>query len=214
MASLSLLSLLFLASFQLWTWTDSAGESRSAADLKALLQLHALWLESGGEEGAQANLRRCKLPGADLARAQLSRAVLGIADLSQANLEGADLAGANLWTARLPSARLSGADLTGAMLVDTVLKGSDLREAKLVAANLRRTTLSDADLRGADLRFANLAFSVGITASQVQQAKNWNQAYFDEDMLSELGLPEGHNEELQKRHQQEDPETYRRIFGR
>lgn len=212
MSRLALLLILALA--PQWTWTDKDGRARNAEDLKAVLHQHALWLESGGRQGSRANLRLAELHGADLSQARLGRAVLGVADLSRADLRGADLSRANLWMTRLPSAKLAGADLSGAMMVDAVLSEADLSGVRLTAANLRRTTLSGASLKDADLRFANLAFAAGIRPEQLQQAKGWREAYYDEDMLRELGLPEEHNRELEQRHREEDPESHRRLFGR
>ncbi len=199
---------------QQWTWIDTSGTIRSSDDLATVLKQHSLWLESDAGAGTRANLRRAKLPGANLSRTVLRRAVLGLADLSKSHLEETDLSEANLWMAQMASAHLSGTDLSGALLVDTDLRSADLRRSNLSAANLRRANLAGAVLAGADIRFANLAFSVGIAVEQLQKASNWKQAYYDEDMLRELGLPTGHNAQLQKRHRAANPESYRRLFGR
>jgi hypothetical protein len=60
-------------------------------DIKAILEQHKLWVESGGIKGVRANLT-----GANLA----------CADLACANLAGANLTGANLACAKLPDGDL------------------------------------------------------------------------------------------------------------
>jgi hypothetical protein len=69
------------------------------SELKTILEDHKLWLESGGEQGKQANLRRANLRGANL---------------QYANLRGANLQYANLWRASLGGANLQYANLEGA----------------------------------------------------------------------------------------------------
>jgi hypothetical protein len=90
-------------------------------DIKAILEQHKLWVESGGARGVRANLY-----GADLASADLTGANLTCADLSGADLTCADLSDANLYGADLASA-----DLTGANLYSAYLTGANLRDAKL-----------------------------------------------------------------------------------
>ncbi len=92
----------------------------------------------------------------------------GKADLSKANLQEADLFGANL---------------QGAVLSD-----ANLQEASLFLANLQNTNLI----------FANLQQARGLSESQVRQAKNWRQAFYNDDFLKELGLPPDHNKKLKK----------------
>jgi uncharacterized protein YjbI with pentapeptide repeats len=118
--------------------TTEARESRNrvigADDLASALRAHARWIESGGTEGARADLSR-----ADLTRANLDRAMLQSAVLRGTRLKGASLRRANLLDSDLTGANLHGADLTGA----------DLRRCQLREATLRESTLVDADLSGA-----------------------------------------------------------------
>jgi len=76
-------------------------------DLKAVLDAHLLWIQSGGKEGPRANLS-----GANLSDAGLSDADLRGANLSGANLSGANLSGADLSDADLSDAGLYGAEIT------------------------------------------------------------------------------------------------------
>lgn len=105
-------------------------------ELERVLERHAKWLETNGQEGEQADLR-CT----GLAKLDLKKTLLQQAKLEGVDLEGADLQGANL----------AGADLRG-----TILERANLREANLWKANLRGAYLKVAKLRGAELRYADL----------------------------------------------------------
>jgi quercetin dioxygenase-like cupin family protein len=143
---------------------DAAGAGFSPDQVQDILDRHRIWLESGGREGARADLTGAKLRGAALWRADLRRAELARADLGGANLDhaqlagaclrGADLAGASLWEADLSDADLGGADLRGAKLDHARLRGTDAR-----GANLDGTSVWGAHLEG-----ANLAGATGVTA--------------------------------------------------
>jgi uncharacterized protein YjbI with pentapeptide repeats len=56
-------------------------------ELNKILRQHQVWLESDGERGERANLRRADLQGADLRGADLHGAALMIADLRGADLD-------------------------------------------------------------------------------------------------------------------------------
>ncbi len=93
----------------------------SLLDYAEVLDQHRMWVESGGERGARAEL--C---GVNLARA----------DLTGVNLQGALLNKANLRSADLSLANLRGASLVQADLRDTNLLGTDLRGTNLMGATL------------------------------------------------------------------------------
>ena len=95
----------------------------------AILQRHAKWLQSDGEEGEKADLSGT--------------------NLSDTNLSGTNLSGTNL----------SGTDLRYADLSFANLRWTDLRYADLRYANLSNANLSSANLSGTDLSNANLDFS-------------------------------------------------------
>ncbi len=79
-----------------WTGKLADGRVITQADLDQILQAHALWLESGGKEGQQANLSGANLDLANLSGAWLFLADLSGAALREANLSGAELYGTNL----------------------------------------------------------------------------------------------------------------------
>lgn len=85
------------------------GAAMTLAQLKEILESHALWRR--GKGGERANLTGVDLSGADLRDAYLS---------------GVDLSGAYLRDAYLIGADLGGADLRDAYLVGTYLIGANL----------------------------------------------------------------------------------------
>ena len=82
----------------------------------AILQRHAKWLQSDGEEGERANLSYANLRFANLSYADLSYADLSNTDLSYADLGNANLSNSDLSNARLRNANLRYADLSNARL--------------------------------------------------------------------------------------------------
>ncbi|WP_282610546.1 pentapeptide repeat-containing protein [Pelagibius sp. Alg239-R121] len=91
-------------------------------ELAQVLASHALWLDSDGDQGEQADLRNAWLPEAELIDADLRRALLENANLTNADLTGADLRDADLRGATLSPVKglqvqqLAGADLTDALV--------------------------------------------------------------------------------------------------
>lgn len=144
--------------------------------LSRAIQRHEMWLGSGWELGARADLHgldlhRAGLSGAilesaDLHGADLHRALLGNADLEGADLHRADLHGADLHGAELGWADLQAADLHGADLSGGKLRDADLRDADCHGVDLTEADLNGADLRGADLRRAR-----GLTQAQIATAR-------------------------------------------
>lgn len=133
-----------------WTWKDSAGQTRTRAELDGILNCHQQWLVKYRVEDVAQPLstEASNDPDrADLSGAVLTKADLQGADLSFADLDGADLTGADLTQARLNGTNLAGADLTSAKLIQADLSG----------AELENTDLSTADLTLAKFWFADFA---------------------------------------------------------
>lgn len=106
-------------------------------ELAEILDLHKIWVESGGESGAKAdlcsvNLANADLTGVNLQGAHLHKTNLRGADLSMANLRGASLVQADLRDTNLLGAELRGANLMGAMLYGA----EGLWVGRLAGANL------------------------------------------------------------------------------
>jgi uncharacterized protein YjbI with pentapeptide repeats len=96
----------------------------SLLELAEILDQHKIWVESGGDAGAKAdlsgvNLSKADLTGVNLQGALLHRTNLVGADLSMANLRGASLVRADLRSANLLGTELRGANLMGATLYGT-----------------------------------------------------------------------------------------------
>ncbi len=79
------------------------------------------------------------------------------------------------------------------------MQGADLRDANLQGADLRGANLQGADLGGAQLQGADLREVKAVTASQIKEAENWRLAFYSDDFLKKLGLPDNHNETLEKK---------------
>jgi hypothetical protein len=113
-------------------------------ELTKILADHRLWRESGGREGARADLTdaylaRADLTDADLAHANLTDAYFTDADLAHANLTDADLTRADLADANLADADLTRADLTDAYLAGAYLAHANLTDAIGIDPNTPRT---------------------------------------------------------------------------
>jgi uncharacterized protein YjbI with pentapeptide repeats len=116
-------------------------------------------------------------PGTSLQGAMLQYASLWNVDLQKANLQKANLRFAII------GGNWQRADLQGADLEGVKNTGLDLRWANLQGANLNGSRIKGVDILGADLRGAK-----NITVKQIKEAKNWEQAIYDNDFRQELGL--------------------------
>ena len=100
-------------------------------DINLVLEQHALWLDTNGEEGSRANLKGRDLEGINLART----------NLAQANMKGSNLRDANL-----EEVNFEGADLEEVNFVRANLKGANFFKANLSKANFFKANLSKANL--------------------------------------------------------------------
>lgn len=151
-----------------------------------------------GAELRGVDLRFASARGAFFARADLSGADLGDADLSSADLSGADLSDADLSSAELYRADLNGADLSRARLSGANLDRADLSWAVLEDADLGSADMYECDLTGTDFRGA-----FGLDPKQLENARNWDKAFYDDKMLKALGLPADHNDKLAEQRRKE-----------
>src|ERR1700723_1505779 len=120
--------------------------------LEETLANHKEWLDSHGEAGKKADLRKARLEGSELIgvnlrHADLQDAILKSADLLLADLRDACLVRANLQETCLVGANLEGANLEGASLDSAMgllprqLAGANLHEASLPAQILEFNSL-------------------------------------------------------------------------
>lgn len=90
-----------------------------------------------------------------------------------------------------------GSNLSGRDLREANLQGANLRDAKLNGANLQGADFEGAELQGADLDGANL-FKVKVrdltkTKEQVLRARNWEKAYYGDELRKILEDEKGIN---------------------
>jgi len=97
----------------------------SLLELAEVLDQHKIWVESGGDTGAKAELSGANLQGADLTGVNLQGACLERANLRGADLSMANLRGVSLMHADLGGANLLGTELRGANLMGAVLYGAE-----------------------------------------------------------------------------------------
>jgi uncharacterized protein YjbI with pentapeptide repeats len=142
-----------------------AGIAATSLPYKSMIQEHARWCETGGQQGTpsvfdNADLRALEtIRGYNLTALSAKGAVFYNLDMEGVQLQGAHLEGADLRNCNLRRADLRGAKLAGAKL-----SGSDLREAqmgplllgadRILACDLRNAELKGADLTAADVRNA------------------------------------------------------------
>jgi uncharacterized protein YjbI with pentapeptide repeats len=159
----------------LWLYAWSRGERAPRPE--------GISLDFSGMVNSCPRLQAIDLRGANFQRANLAGAHFVGADLSHANFSRAKLYCADMRQVNLSGARLSSCDLGSCVLCDANLAGANLAKALLTRADLTRVDLGGANLKECDLRAAK-----GLTVAQIQTAKNWQQAIYDETMARELGL--------------------------
>ncbi len=143
----------------------------NTTEFTTILREHNLWINSGGEEGTQAdlrganlkdisivnwNLKKALLRSANFENAQFEKINLEEADLVGANFRGANLQGVNFRRANCEDSTFEKANLQNANFQEAYLGYGNLREANLIEANLQRAYLRSANLEGANLGSANL----------------------------------------------------------
>jgi hypothetical protein len=164
-------------------------------DIKKILEEHKLWFETGGKEGARANLRGADLHGTDLGGVNLSDTDLRDANLRNSNLRNAYFGGANLGGANLSWADFRDADFRDANLSDAYFRYSDFRGAYFGGANLHGANLRGADFHGADFHGAK-----GIIQWQAPQGKKriCYSVKYDDCVMNRLGCFWGTTDEAVK----------------
>lgn len=192
------------------------GADLGDADLRYAV-LETAHLEQADLSGAllqNADMRYTYLQGAFLQDAHLDHATMYRAHLEDAELTFTELGGAQLGGADLRRTSLFRAILQGADLTVANLEGADFEGANLQSAILRGANLTKAGLKGANLKYADCRLNAdrrsfpvqatrGLTREMILAAENWQLAFYDPDMLKQLGLPTDHNEKLQKQMEEE-----------
>jgi uncharacterized protein YjbI with pentapeptide repeats len=133
-------------------------------ELAAILDQHKIWVETGGELGAKADLTCVDLSHAELTGANLQGAILNKSKLRGADLSMANLRGASLVQADLRDANLLGTELRGANLMGATLYGAE----GLWVGRLGGTNLFDAMLPE-----SISAFDGASAVSQATRSARW-----------------------------------------
>lgn len=131
-----------------------------------------------------SNLKGLDLSGAQANNAYWAKKDFTDTDFFQADLSQASFRQAILHRTQLRSANLQETVLIEANCVETNFKLANLSRADLSNTNMAKAIFVDANLQGADLRGAK-----NLSLDQVRCAKNWEQAIYNEDFLTKLGLP-------------------------
>ncbi|NVJ92060.1 MAG: pentapeptide repeat-containing protein [Methylocystaceae bacterium] len=155
-------------------------EFEEIMDLEECLDLHKLWINSGGKSGQQANRPHSDFRGQELDEADFTRAILPQSNFEDVNCTNtvfrkADLTGSTFKKALLSSAdlrvsRLAKADMREARMDKANLLGADLTGANLEGATLRGVNLSGANLNRTNLRGVNLSSARGLIPEQIKRA--------------------------------------------
>ncbi|MGB9120287.1 MAG: pentapeptide repeat-containing protein, partial [Candidatus Angelobacter sp.] len=140
-----------------------------------------------------AFLVRAQLQGTDMTNASLPQADLRGADLTKANLKYADLSGANLTKASMVLADLTNAKFSSESIIGSRPSG-DL---------VIRVTVS----ASANVRYASFGGANGLEPEKIKECIGWRLAFYDSDMLKQLGLPPNNNEIVQKQMEAEQQQA-------
>lgn len=145
----------------LWNWKAEMAKQFTDEELKQILAEHQLWLDSGREQGKQAdfsgkNLDQTNLSGVNLQEAILIEASFFAANLERANFTKAQLAKAIFLNAYLPQANFTEANLLAATFREASVMNANFERANLTkssfyAAHLQGSNFNGANLTGADL---------------------------------------------------------------
>ena len=153
-------------------------------------------------------LKDVHFEGADLSFANLKKANFKGSHFQHASLRGANLRGAELSNANFYSADLSDSKLIGAILKRANLKNCDLSTANLEKVDFTNSDLQNADLNNAILKetiftnakisFADFRGVESLSIEQIKKAANWKLAYYSDNDVINLGLPEDHCDNIKK----------------
>ena len=115
-------------------------------ELAIILHKHKYWIDSNGEEGEQADLRKTDLSRRNFSNVNLQDAKLSGTSLYSANLENANLKNAILRGTLLIKANLDLADLTGAIMDIAQLRKASCRWTRFDCADISRANFDLAEI--------------------------------------------------------------------
>lgn len=127
-------------------------EFEEIVDLDDCLELHKIWINSGGKTGKQAKRPNSNFDGQDLEDVDFTKAIL-----PQSNFENVNCVNTVFRKADLTGSTFKGALLSSADLRVSLLRQADMRNARMDKANLLGADLAGANLEGATLRGVNMS---------------------------------------------------------
>lgn len=153
----------------------------------------------------EANLLRSKLSGADF-----TGAIIKLANFQEADIDPKEGLSVNMikrtknWILAYYNDELIDSlnlyinhnDLIRAkdLSIYPNLKGcNNLQSAYLDYFNLRTINFENVNLKNVDIFCADLRETTGLTIEMIKQTKNWKIAFFDDDIIEKLDLPNEHN---------------------
>jgi uncharacterized protein YjbI with pentapeptide repeats len=146
---------------------------------------------------AKSHMQGAQLRGAHLDNADLRQTYLESADLRDTDLQHARLQGSDLKKANMSEAKLADADLTEADMVDANLSHAILYQTKLVGTKLRGANFLSVLLDQTDIKYADLTNAKNLSAPAIKtNCKNWDMAFFSDEIVEQLKLKPSHNEAL------------------
>jgi len=142
----------------------------------------------------------------ELGRLDLSKTNLMFARFPpKAKLQGVDFSAAHLLGAHLEKVNLQDALLDLATLRGTRISGASLEGASMTYSRVENSDLDHVDFRNADIRYAKFredpsfantpglvvdSYARGLTQSQVEEAKNWQEAELPDYLLQNRPIEE------------------------
>lgn len=103
-----------------------------------------------------------------------------------AGVKGADLEGVRLEFANGSQAFLVKANLTNAVLIDSNFQNANFEAANLTGAIFQGVNVKGANFKEADLRYVDFRGANGIEVEQMRAGKNWDKAFYDTFLESQL----------------------------
>ncbi|MGB0670402.1 MAG: pentapeptide repeat-containing protein [Rhodospirillales bacterium] len=146
------------------------------------LELHRLWVNTGGREGQKMVLTGADLRGLDLSESDLTGANLENAVLSgvacdrtifrKSVLSGAKMQKTSAVKGDFAVSRMKHTNFQGAKLDGACFRGADLTGARFCGASLARADFTSARLYGTDFRDCDLRYAIGLNQPQLNRTNS------------------------------------------
>lgn len=149
-------------------------------------ELELFWKTSLGSNPLINNLSK-KIYRASFANKDVSfRAEMWDPQRPLAGVKGADLEGVRLEYAEGANTFLVKANLINGLLIDSNFENANFQAADLTGAIFRGANLKGANFKEADLYYVDFRGAKGIEVEQMRAGKNWDKAFYDTHLESQL----------------------------